>query len=319
MSSCAHLIFNPVSGQGNAEADLAFLRSCLEANLTLTVYETSPDRDANTLAAQSVEQGVDLVIVSGGDGTINAAAEALIGSSIPLAIIPRGTANAVASAMGIPTNLEEACQVALTGQAHAIDTALCNQTPMVLLAGIGLEAGVVERASRDVKDRLGVLAYAIAGVQQLREMEPFKATIETDERVLTVQACAITIANMAPPTSILAQGPAAVSAEDGLLDITIVAPKGMGSALAASYELLRSALSGEAAQQEGIGFFRSKQVKISADPLQKVVLDGEMSGETPIEVACQPQSLMLVLPQPDSSPESESLNRLPELAVEHTE
>ncbi|MEO1297914.1 MAG: YegS/Rv2252/BmrU family lipid kinase [Cyanobacteria bacterium J06636_16] len=319
MSSRAHLIFNPVSGQGDAEADLAFIQSSLETTLDLTVYETSPDCDANTLAAQSIEQGVDLVIVSGGDGTINAAAEALIGSSTPLAVIPRGTANAVASAMGIPTKLEEACQVALSGKAHAIDTALCNNAPMVLLAGIGLEASVIERASRDAKDRLGVLAYAIAGVQQLREMEPFEATIETDERVLTVQACAITVANVAPPTSILAQGPAEVSAEDGLLDITIVAPEGIGSALAASYELLRSALSGEAAQRDGIGFLRSKQVKISTEFSQKVVLDGEMFGETPITVTCQPQSLRLMLPQQEASSESENLTGLPDLAVKSTE
>jgi diacylglycerol kinase family enzyme len=137
--------------------------------------------------------------------------------------------------MGIPTNLKEACEVALNGKIHTIDTALCNDAPMVLLAGVGLEAAVVERASRNAKDRLGVLAYAIASIQQLREMESFEAMIDTDERVLTVQACAITVANVAPPTSILAQGPAEISAEDGLLDVTIVAPKGMGSALAASY------------------------------------------------------------------------------------
>ncbi|MEM8543131.1 MAG: YegS/Rv2252/BmrU family lipid kinase [Cyanobacteria bacterium P01_H01_bin.119] len=316
MSRQAHLIFNPASGQGDAEADLAFIQSSLEAILDLTVYKTSPDCDANVLAAQSVKQGVDLVIVSGGDGTVNAAAEALVDSSIPLAIIPRGTANAVASAIGIPTNLEEACSVALNGRAHGIDTALCNDSPMVLLTEIGLEAAVVERASRDTKNRLGVLAYAAAGIRQLREMEPFEATIETEEKVLTVQACAVTVANMAPPTSILAQGPAEVSAEDGLLDVTIVAPEGMGSALAASYELFRSALSDEAAQRDGIGFFRSKQVKVKTEPLQKVVLDGEILGETPVTVVCRPRSLKLILPQQEAPPASEDLTGLPNLTVE---
>ncbi|MGD1861226.1 MAG: YegS/Rv2252/BmrU family lipid kinase [Leptolyngbyaceae cyanobacterium] len=316
MSRQAHLIFNPVSGQGDAEADLAFIQSSLEAAFDLAVYQTSPDCDANVLAAQSVEHGVDLVIVSGGDGTVNAAAEALVNSSIPLAIIPRGTANAVASAIGIPTDLEEACRVAINGEAQGIDTALCNNSPMVLLAGIGLEAAVVERASRDTKNRLGVLAYATAGIRQLRKMESFEATIETDEKVLTVQACAVTIANMAPPTSILAQGPATVSAEDGSLDVTIVSPEGVGSALAASYELFRSALSDEAAQRDGIGFFRSKQVTVKTEPPQKVVLDGEMFGETPVTVTCRPQSLNLVLPQQEAPPESEDLTGLPDLTVE---
>lgn len=316
MSKQAHLIFNPVSGQGDAEADLAFIRSSLEAVLDLTICKTSPDCDANVLAAQSVEQGVDFVIVSGGDGTVNAAAEALVDTSIPLAVIPRGTANAIASAIGIPTNLEEACHVVLNGKVHKIDTASCNDSPMVLLTGIGLEAAVVERASRDIKDRWGVLAYATAGIQQLREMESFEATIETDEKVLTVQACAITIANMAPPTSILAQGPAEVSAEDGLLDVTIVAPEGVGGALAASYELFRSALNDEAAQRDGIGFFRSKRVKVETEPPQKVALDGEMFGETPVTVTCRPQSLSLVLPQQEAPPASEDLTGLADLKVE---
>lgn len=68
MPRTAHLIFNPVSGQGDAQGDLAQVRSHLEPVFDLTVYKTSPDCDANTLAAQSVQQGVDLVIASGGDG-----------------------------------------------------------------------------------------------------------------------------------------------------------------------------------------------------------------------------------------------------------
>ena len=316
MDRTAHLIFNPVSGQGNSQEDLALLRSRLEPNFDLAVYETSPECDANVLAAQSVRQGVDLVIVSGGDGTINAAAEALMGAAVPLAVIPRGTANAVASALGIPTDLNEACEVAVNGQVHCVDTARCNDRPMVLLAGVGLEAAVVEQASREVKDRLGVMAYILAGVQQLRQIDPFEATLETDDKIISVQACAITVANMAPPTSILAQGPAEVVATDGLLDVTIVAPEGVGSALAASYELFRSAISGEATQRDDIGYLRSKQVKIATQPPQKVVLDGEMLGETPITVVCRPQKLMLMMPQQALKPETENLEGLPGLRIE---
>ena len=70
-----------------------------------------------------------------------------------MAIIPRGTANAIATALDIPSDLEAACDIALNGTPRTIDTASCNGQPMVLLAGIGLEATVVEQASRDLKDR----------------------------------------------------------------------------------------------------------------------------------------------------------------------
>lgn len=318
MSRTAHLIFNPVSGQGNAEEDLAIIKSHLASELDLVIYETSPECGASELVTHSVRQDVDLVVVSGGDGTINAAAEALVDSVTPLAIIPRGTANAVASTLGIPTDIVDACQVALTGNAQTIDIARCNDRSLVLLAGIGLEAAVVESASRESKNRLGVLAYAIAGIQQLRELEPFDATLETPDKVLSLQCCAITVANMAPPTSILAQGPAEVIADDGWLDVTIVTPKGIGGALAASYELFRSAVNGEVAQHDGIGFLRCQQVKIDTQPPQNVVLDGELSGTTPIDIVCVPQALTLILPSQTSSsaPKTEDLTRLPGLCVE---
>lgn len=312
----AHLIFNPVSGRGNAQEDLDYLRSRLSEALDLTIYETTPDCDARTLARQSVEQRVDLIIVSGGDGTINAAAEAITTSAIPLAIIPRGTANAVATALDIPNDLAAACDIALNGTTRTIDTASCNDKPMVLLAGIGLEASVVEQASRGSKDRFGALAYIMSGIQQLSELDSFEATLETDDRVISVSASAITVANIAPSTSVLAQGPANIVADDGLLDITIVAAAGVGDTLAASYELFRSAVSNQAADRNDIGYLRSKDVRITTTPPQKVVLDGEMIGTTPLTISCVPNSLTLMVPQQPVQAKTEDLSGLPNLTIE---
>ncbi|MEM9803821.1 MAG: YegS/Rv2252/BmrU family lipid kinase [Cyanobacteria bacterium P01_D01_bin.56] len=312
----AHLIFNPVSGRGNAEEDLDYLRSHLSPALDLTIYQTSPDRDARTLAQESVKRNVDLIIVSGGDGTINAAAEAMARSSIPMAIIPRGTANAVATALDIPNSLEAACDIALDGTVRTIDTAICNHQPMVLLAGIGLEADVIEQVSRDSKDRFGALAYLMSGVRQLSELDLFQATIETDDKIISVSASAITVANIAPSTSVLAQGPAKIIADDGLLDITIVSAAGVGDTLAASYELFRSATSNQAARRNDIGYIRSKIVRITTDPPQKIVLDGEMAGITPLDIRCRPSSLAVVVNQQPSTAQSEHLSSLPNLTIQ---
>ena len=319
MSPTTHLIFNPVSGQGDAELELAQIKASLSNAFNLVVHETKPDISATDLAHQALEAGADLVIASGGDGTVSAVAAVLTNTEVPLSIIPRGTANAIATAMSIPTDLHDACGVVTSGECHAIDIASCNDLPMVLLAGVGLEATVIEQVSRARKNSMGTWAYLIAGVQQLRDIPTFEAVIETREKTISVQASAITVANLAPSTSILAQGPAQVIADDGLLDITIFSPQGLGDAIAASYELFRSALSEEATQRDDIGFLRSSYVKISTEPDQKVVIDGEIVGELPLEIRCIPRGLKLLVPPEALPAEVESLEGLPGLTIEEKE
>jgi diacylglycerol kinase (ATP) len=161
MRKNAYLIFNPVAGQGNAEQELASIESILGTELELKIYQTTPEISAEDLATQAIAEQAELVIVSGGDGTVSAVAGKIVNTNIPLGIIPRGTANAFANAIGIPIDLNNACQTILDGEIQAVDLATCNGYPMMLLAGIGLEANAVEAASREAKDRFGVLAYIV--------------------------------------------------------------------------------------------------------------------------------------------------------------
>jgi YegS/Rv2252/BmrU family lipid kinase len=313
-SAC--LIFNPVAGQGDPEQDLLTIQSLLEPEIALDIRLTTPEVDAGQLAREAVERGAHMIIVSGGDGTISAAAEAVVGTSIPLGVISRGTANAFASALTLPNTIEAACETILQGRPKVVDAALCNGKPMVLLAGIGFEAEMVEKADRDTKNRFGMLAYIMAGVKQLREFESFEARIETPEKVITLTAGAVTIANAAPPTSVLAQGPAGIICDDGLLDLTVVAPASAAGAIASAYHLLQTALRGDAAERDDIGYLRARRIKVTTEPPQKVVLDGEIIGMTPIDVECIPGGLTILMPLSEEVQPLEKLEGLPELRIE---
>ncbi len=312
----AYLIFNPVAGQGDAEKDLATIRSILEPTIQLDIHLTTADVDADQLAIFAVQEGAEAIISCGGDGTVSAVTTALIGTGIPLGVIPRGTANAFANALDLPLTLEAACQTILAGSTRVIDAATCNDKPMVLLAGVGFEAETVDRADRESKNRFGLMAYVLAGFDQLQRLESFKVTIETDDKIINVTASAITIANAAPPTSILAQGSAEVVCDDGLLDVTIIAPANKTGAIAASYDLLTSALRGDASTRPDIGYLRSNKITITTDPPQKVVVDGEMTGTTPITIQCIPNSLIVFSPQNEPLTVIERLDGLPDLNVE---
>lgn len=313
----ACLIFNPVAGQSDPEQDLAKIRSLLEPEFDLDIRFTSEEKDADEIASEAIAQGAKAIVASGGDGTLSAAANALIKTNIPLGIISRGTANAFAAALELPDTIEAACETILGGATRQVDAAMCNGLPMVLLAGIGFEAETVERADRKAKKRFGILAYVMAGLQQLRELESFTAEIETADKVISLTASAVTVANAAPPSSILAQGPAGVVFDDGLLDVTIVAPASRAGAIAASYHLLQTALNeNSAADRDDIGYLRAQRVIIRTNPAQKVVVDGEIIGETPIDVECVPGGLTIFVPREAAPPAAiERLEGLPNLSV----
>ena len=319
MTRSACLIFNPVAGQGNAEQDLATIKNILEPEFDLDIQFTTEEVSGGELARRAIENNVEIVIASGGDGTISAVAEALVGTDTPLGAIARGTANAFVNALDIPDKIEAACQVIVNGVTKKVDAGMCNGKPMILLVGIGFEAETVEDADREAKKRLGMLAYILSGLKQLQEFEKFETIIETDDKIIKVEANAVTIANAAPPTSILAHGTAGVIYDDGLLDVTIITPETRASAIATSFHLLQSASNDEAAERDDIGYLRTKYIKVTTNPPQKIVLDGEIIGKTPVEVKCIPSGLTVFAPAEQAIQAEEKLEHLPGIEIETKE
>ena len=296
----AHLIFNPVAGNTNPDQDLALIRQLLDPHVHLHIYHTLPDVEPETLVQAAIANHADLVIVSGGDGTLSAVAGALIGTDIPLGIIPRGTANAFAAALGLPSlwPIHNACQAIIDHHTRLVDVARCNGAPMILLAGVGYEAVTVELASRDLKNQWGVLAYLMAGWQASDQHLLFDTKLEAEGETYQFQAYAITIANAAPPTSVLAQGAGRVIFDDGLLDVTITSAETKLQGIATMLRMFGAALTGTNVDTPHVVHGRTSRLKLSTTPPQKVVVDGEIVGTTPIEVECIPKGLKVIVPKP---------------------
>ena len=300
----AYLIFNPVAGQGNPDKDLALIRQILEPQVSLHTIFTQPGIDPADQAREVIEtiraaeSGNDtgFIIASGGDGTVSAIAGATIETGIPLGVIPRGTANAFAVAMGLPTNLKGACETIAAGNTRMVDASYCNNIPMILLAGVGFEAGMVDKANRELKNQLGRLAYVLSGAQQVFDQEPFKAEVEIEGKVLEVQARAVTVANAAPSGSVMAQGFGEVIPNDGLLEVTILIPKTFLQVVDTFATLLTSTLVKSQFEQENLICLRAEKVKITTNPPQKLVIDGEIFAANPIEFRCVPRGLTIFSP-----------------------
>lgn len=311
----ACLIFNPVAGQGDANQVLETIKSLLSPHLQLEVRLTTPEVGANVLAKEAIAQGAELIIASGGDGTVSAAATAVINTGIPLAVIPRGTANAFVNGLGLPNTVEKACIAILQGATRTIGTVDCNGKLMLLLAGIGFEADTVKSADRQLKNQFGIMAYIFAGLEQLQNLHHFQATLVTNQETISVPAVAITVASIAPPTSILAQGSGEMRPDDGLFDITIVSPANALDALTTAMELFENGLVHSSSEDGHIGYLRASQVTITTDPPQQITVDGEMFGTTPITFEVLPQSLKVVMDYEQAIAQQQKLVGLPGLKI----
>ncbi len=217
----ATLIHSPGGGSASAD-DLARARELLSAVFDLAVLEVSDEASPVELAERALASGSKLLIASGGDGTVSAVGGALVGQTDALlGILPRGTANSIAGHLGIPRDVDAACAVITAGHFRVIDTATVNGRPMLLMATLGVHAEAITEVDPARKQALGLLAYVLEGVERMVGNELFEVTIEADGQRITTTANAVTVANIARPTALLAQGPATIEADDGHLSVTV--------------------------------------------------------------------------------------------------
>jgi len=141
--------------------------------------EVPKSRYAPKQVKRALAEGVELLFVWGGDGTVQRAVDAMRGSKTPLAILPAGTSNLLATNLGIPQDIEQAVAIGLRGERHALDVGRFNGERFAVMAGAGFDAAMIDQADGTLKDRLGRVAYVWTGSQNLRA-KPFKAKIEVD-------------------------------------------------------------------------------------------------------------------------------------------
>ena len=142
-------------------------------------YEVPKSRKAPGQFRRAIEEGAELVFVWGGDGTVQRCIDALDGADVPIAIVPAGTANLLASNLDIPKDIEQAVSIGLHGAHRKLDVGRINGERFAVMAGAGFDALMIREADAGLKDRIGRVAYVWTGVNQLGR-KPFEAKIKVD-------------------------------------------------------------------------------------------------------------------------------------------
>jgi diacylglycerol kinase (ATP) len=189
----ALLLVNRHSRQG--EKDLPQAISCLKQLGIELIEESTEDFHHLAEVIHQYKHQVDLVIVGGGDGTLNAAVDGLVETQLPLGILPLGTANDLARTLGIPTSLPEACKIIANGEIRRIDLGWVNGKHFFNVASLGLSVKITQRLTKEVKQRWGVLAYAATALQVIWESRPFSAQISVNGKTVSVKTVQIAVGN----------------------------------------------------------------------------------------------------------------------------
>jgi len=232
----AAIVYNPI------KVDLALLRACVQtaeetAGWQSTLWlETSEEDPGQKVTRQALDEGADVVMAAGGDGTVRAVAEALEGSGVPIALLPSGTGNLLARNLELTLdNLDESVSTAFTGRDREIDLGVVEieredrsreRMVFLVMAGLGLDAQMIANTDPGLKKRVGWLAYVDAIAKSLRDRQRISLRYQIDgQSSRSARVHTVMVGNCGSlPGNILLLPDAAV--DDGLFDIVALRPEG---------------------------------------------------------------------------------------------
>jgi len=286
------LIANPISGGRKDKTELLKIVSDYfsQNGIKVTLKTTSRRGEATEFAKQSVRNSDDLVVVVGGDGTINEVASGLVGSEVAMGIIPMGSGNGLARTLRIPQNIEKACKLISEGDRVKIDTGKANGRFFVLVAGVGFDAAVGKRF--DEHHKRGPISYFYIGTKEFFLYKPEILKISFDDHSLEVKPFLIAVANGQQ------YGNNAIIAPDaklnsGFLDITIIHNTSVFQLIRALPKLFSGRLKG----YPNADFYQAKSVRIQRSAPGVLNIDGEpVDEQSVIEISILPKCLKIIAP-----------------------
>jgi diacylglycerol kinase (ATP) len=285
------VVINPVSGK-NFPILNTLNTVWAGTGIEWDVSVTHRAGDARRYAEAAVEAGVDAVTVYGGDGTVVETASGLIGSDIPLAILPGGTGNVIAVDLGIPGEVADAASL-LTGSdpaIRAVDMGRVGERTFFHL-GLGIEGQMIRDADRASKTRQGVLAYMLAALKNLRNPPVSRYRLRLDGEQVEVDGVNLMVTTFGSIGIAGLTLSHQIDMSDGLLDVLVIRNVDLKTLLAAAAGTLTSGEMAGALLQ-----WQVSEVHVEVDPPQELTFDGETAHIESIQAEVIPAALRVLVP-----------------------
>ncbi|MEW9676294.1 diacylglycerol kinase [Lentibacillus sp. L22] len=277
----ARIIYNPTSGREAFKKELAKVLERFEiAGYEASAHATTGEGDAIEAAKTAVDRGYDVVVAAGGDGTVNEVVNGLAEQDYrpKLGIIPVGTTNDFARALGIPRNIMKAVDIILNDRSLPLDIGKVNERYFVNIAGGGKLTELTYEVPSKLKTMLGQLAYYMKGMEMLPSVKPTSVRIEYDDEVLEDEIMLFLVSNTNSVGGFEKLAPDA-KMDDGYFDLLILKKTN----LAEFIHIATLALRGAHLDHKNLIYTQAKYIKVENVEKMQLNIDGEFGGLLPGE------------------------------------
>ena len=289
------VIFNPSSGRQSTERKLDRLcKLLLDDGYLVNKFITEKKNDAMLETIKVCKEDWDMIIVSGGDGTVNEVAKGIASSEkkVPVAILSSGTVNDFANYMEIPKNINEFYEMIKRENVIDVDLGKVNDEYFVNVAAGGILSNVGYQVLPETKMVLGRLAYYIEGLKEitLQNLESIRLNIESEEYSLNEDVLLFIVSNSSSIGGFKKLAPEA-DVLDGLLDVVIIKKSGVQDLA----NIFINIFSGEHINHPNVLYFKSKKVELKSDQDIPIDLDGEYGGKLPATFEIVPNAFRIII------------------------
>ncbi len=288
------IIINPAAGK--PEPILSTLNEVFkDTDIKWDVLIAKKANDTPRFIKELAEKKEHVIAVYGGDGTVMEAVSGLIGTSIPLAILPGGTANVMAADLGIPMDLKEACEMLRDGsyKLRPIDLGQFNKRHFMLRVCQGFEADMVKGADRETKNKWGRFAYLLSAMKAVKKIKMIRYEILIDGEKHNVEGLTCIVANSGSAGFGDLTLARQMDVSDGLLDVLVIKKFNMGL----MKYIWRVIFKGNPTQDRAlVGHWQGKEIQVTSKPQQDVVCDGEVLEKMAIKAKVLPGVVTILAP-----------------------
>ena len=278
---------NPTARSDRATRLRARVESLIEGAV---LRSTSRAGHAEVLAREAAEQGFKKIVAAGGDGTVNEVVNGIAGSKAILGLLPLGTMNVFANELGLPSgDLARCWQITQQDGSRLVDLACANGKYFVQLAGVGLDAQVVQETSLAFKRSFGPLSYIVSAAQ-IAARQPPRLRIESDDAVC-VEGSFVLVGNgrlYGGPFPFFKQA----VIDDGLLDVLVF--KRLNYLQMIRY--LQDVIFSSQITSPEVEYFQTTRLRVSSEDEVPVEIDGELIGNCPVEFTVKRHGLRVLAP-----------------------